>query len=218
MGKPCLDMSLYAITDAEAMKRSDFPDRLRAMLENGVTLVQLRDKEGSVRERLARARWIKAICDEYDVPLLIDDRVDIALGTDAAGVHVGAEDMPVALARRLLGPDKIVGATAKTVERAIEAERDGADYIGTGAIYPTATKVVTKLTGVETLKQICRSVSIPVNAIGGLTAENIDILQDSGISGICVVGALMRTESPGEAARRLRGKLAQLRIGRRASL
>lgn len=210
--KPELDLSLYLITDTAALEAPDFDNRMRACLENGVTLVQLREKAGSTRRMIERARRLKALCAPYHVPLIIDDRVDVALAADAAGVHVGAEDMPVAAARRLIGPDKIVGATAKTVETARLAEKDGADYLGTGAIYPTTTKVVTVITSIETLSDVCRTVTIPVGAIGGLNADNIGILKDTGIAGICVVTALMAAADPAAETIRLRQRLTELGI------
>lgn len=130
------------------------------------------------------------------MPLIIDDRVDVALAINAEGVHVGASDMPISTARKLMGYDKIVGATAKTVPWAKEAYEQGADYLGVGAIYPTTTKVVTVLTSTETLDAITKAVPIPVNAIGGLNKDNLDILKGIGISGICVVSAIMKSDDP----------------------
>lgn len=208
--KPHLNMELYLITDPDVVAQKNYPEILEACLKNGVTLVQLREKTSSTREMIKKAKVTKRICDRYNVPLIIDDRCDVALAVDAAGVHVGAEDMPVAVARKVMGPDKIVGATAKNVAAALQAETDGADYIGTGAIYPTTTKVVTVLTDVETLKDVVNTVNIPVNAIGGLNASNIDILEGSGIAGICVVTALMKAEDPGKATRELLTRVREL--------
>ena len=132
------------------------------------------------------------------------------MAVDAAGVHVGADDMPVALARKLLGPDKIVGATAKTVEAAMIAQADGADYLGVGAIYPTTTKVKTVLTKVETLQDICEHVSIPVGAIGGLNKDNCDILKGTDIDGLCVVSAIMKQDDCETAARELKAKIQSI--------
>ena len=146
---------------------------------------------------------IAQLCRGASVPLIIDDRVDVAIACDAAGVHVGASDLPVAVCRRLLGPDKIVGATAKTVEAAVAAYNDGADYLGTGAIFPTTTKVKTVLTPVSRLNDVCRSVPIPVVAIGGLNAGNMDVLNGSPIVGIAVVSAIMKSADPEAAAREL---------------
>ena len=144
------------------------------------------------------------------VPLIIDDRVDVAIACDAAGVHVGASDLPVAVCRRLLGPDKIVGATAKTVEAAVAAYNDGADYLGTGAIYPTTTHVTTKVTPVSVLNDVCRAVPIPVVAIGGLNADNMDVLADSPIKGIAVVSAVMKADDPCAAAAHIKEKFLKM--------
>ena len=175
-----------------------------------MTLVQLREKNKGGREYLDKAFKVKEITDRYNVPLIIDDRVDVALACDAAGVHVGASDIPVAVARKLMGPDKIVGATAKTVEAAVKAYEDGADYLGVGAIYPTTTKVVTILTKVSTLKDICEAVPIPAVAIGGLNAGNMDVLEGAGMSGMAVVSAIMKAEDPQGNARELKEKIVAL--------
>ena len=146
----------------------------------------------------------------YGIPLIIDDRVDVALAIGAEGVHVGQTDMPVAVARQLMGADKIIGATTKTVPQALEAYEQGADYLGVGAIYPTTTKVVTILTSVDTLKAIVKAVPIKVNAIGGLNKDNIDVLKGSGISGICAVSAIMKSADPEKATRELKQAFLEL--------
>jgi thiamine-phosphate pyrophosphorylase len=142
--------------------------------------------------------------------LIIDDRIDVALAVDAEGVHVGASDMPVATARRLMGREKIVGATAKTVPWAKEAYEQGADYLGVGAIYPTTTKVKTVLTSTDTLREICQAVPIPVNAIGGLNKDNIDVLAEIPIAGICAVSAIMKADDPKRAATELKARAKEL--------
>lgn len=191
-----LDTTLYFITDSSIYTEEEFLFRVEQALKGGVTILQLREKEKSTREYIELAEKVHEIAKRYNVPLIIDDRVDVALAIDAEGVHVGASDMPIATARRLMGEDKIVGATAKTVPWAKEAYEQGADYLGVGAIYPTTTKVVTVLTSTETLDAITKAVPIPVNAIGGLNKDNIDILKDIGISGICVVSAIMKSDDP----------------------
>lgn len=203
-----LDTTLYLVTDSSYHTEESFFRTVEAALQGGVTLLQLREKDKSAREYMELAGRVKKIADRYGVPLLIDDRVDVAAAVDAAGVHVGQSDIPVAAARKILGPDKIVGATAKTVEQAREAWEQGADYLGVGAIYPTTTKVKTILTKVSTLKEICEAVPIPVNAIGGLNAGNVDVLEGAGIEGICVVSAIMKAEDPRETAEVLK-KLAE---------
>ena len=191
-------------------KRQSLLHTVEEACKGGVTLVQLREKNKGGREYLDKAFKVKEITDRYNVPLIIDDRVDVALACDAAGVHVGSSDIPVAVARKLMGPDKIVGATAKTVEAAMKAYEDGADYLGVGAIYPTTTKVVTILTKVSTLKDICEAVPIPAVAIGGLNAGNMDVLEGAGMSGMAVVSAIMKAEDPQKNARELKEKIVAL--------
>lgn len=205
-----LDLTLYLVTDSTNMTEDEFLSKIEAACRGGVTLIQLREKNRTTKEYIDLANKVKAISDRYDLPLLIDDRLDVAMAVDAAGVHVGADDMPVALARKLLGPDKIVGATAKTVEAAMIAQADGADYLGVGAIYPTTTKVKTVLTKVETLQDICEHVSIPVGAIGGLNKDNCDILKGTDIDGLCVVSAIMKQDDCETAARELKAKIQSI--------
>ena len=195
-----LDTRLYFITDSTGFSEEEFLFRVEEALKGGVTLLQLREKEKTTREYIELAEKVHEITKKYNVPLIIDDRVDVALAVEAEGVHVGQSDMPVSVARKLMGDSRIVGATAKTVPHAKEAYEQGADYLGVGAIYPTTTKVKTVLTSVGTLKDICNSVPIPANAIGGLNKDNIDILKDIPIAGICVVSAIMKAENPREAA------------------
>ena len=206
------DPSLYFITDSTNYSEEEFLYRVEQGLLGGATLLQLREKEKSTREYIELAEKVHAISKRYNVPLIIDDRVDVALAIDAEGVHVGASDMPVATARRLMGADKIVGATAKTVPWAIEAFEQGADYLGVGAIFPTTTKVKTVLTSVDTLRDICNTVSIPVNAIGGLNKDNIDVLAGVSIAGICVVSAIMKADDPKLATEQLRSRAKELGI------
>ena len=198
-----LNTRLYFITDSTNYSEEEFLFRVEEALKGGVTLLQLREKEKTTNEYVQLAQKVHDITKKYNVPLIIDDRVDVALAVDAEGVHVGQSDMPVCLARKLVGDDKIVGATAKTVEQAKKAFEQGADYLGVGAIYPTTTKVKTVLTSVETLKDICKNVPIPVNAIGGLNKDNIDILKNIPISGVCVVSAVMKAENPKIAVQEL---------------
>lgn len=204
------DSGLYFITDSTGFSEEEFLYRVEEALKGGATIIQLREKEKTTREYMALAEKVHTITKKYDVPLIIDDRVDIALAIDAEGVHVGQSDMPVTLARKLMGEEKIVGATAKTVEQAVEAYAQGADYLGVGAIYPTTTKVKTVLTSTETLDNICHSVPIPVNAIGGLNKDNIDILKGIPIAGICVVSAVMKADSPQKATNELIARAKEL--------
>ena len=204
------DPSLYFITDSTGFTEEEFLYRVDQALQGGVTLVQLREKDKSTREYMELAKKVHILTKKHNVSLIIDDRVDVALAIDAEGVHVGASDMPVATARRLMGDDKIVGATAKTVPWAKEAYEQGADYLGVGAIYPTTTKVKTVLTSTDTLREICNAVPIPANAIGGLNKDNIDILAGIPISGICVVSAIMKADDSKQAAEQLKARAKEL--------
>ena len=204
------DPSLYFITDSTNYSEEEFLHRVEQALLGGATLLQLREKEKSTRDYIELAEKVHAITKRYNVPLIIDDRVDVALAIDAEGVHVGASDMPVATARRLMGADKIVGATAKTVPWAMEAYEQGADYLGVGAIFPTTTKVITVLTATETLRDICNTVPIPVNAIGGLNKDNIDVLEGIPVAGICVVSAIMKADDPKLATQELKVRAQEL--------
>lgn len=207
-----LDTSLYFITDSTGLSEEEFLRRTEEALQGGVTLLQLREKNRTTREYLSLAEKVHELTRRYGVPLLIDDRLDVAMAMDAEGVHLGQSDLPIHIARRILGPDKIVGATAKTVPQATEAYEQEADYLGVGAIYPTTTKVKTVLTSTDTLRDICKAVPIPVNAIGGLNKTNIDVLCGIPIAGICVVSAIMKADDPRQAAVDLRDKAKELGI------
>ncbi len=207
-----LDTSLYFITDSTGLSEEEFLRRTEEALQGGVTLLQLREKNRTTREYLSLAEKVHELTRRYGVPLLIDDRLDVAMAMDAEGVHLGQSDLPIHMARRILGPDKIVGATAKTVPQATEAYEQGADYLGVGAIYPTTTKVKTVLTSTDTLRDICKAVPIPVNAIGGLNKTNIDVLCGIPIAGICVVSAIMKADDPRQAAIDLRDRAKELGI------
>ena len=197
------DSTLYFITDSTGISEADFLHTVEQALEGGVTLLQLREKDKTTREYIELAKKVHLLTRKYNVPLIIDDRVDVAIAVGCEGVHLGQEDMPVSAARKILGENFIIGATAKTVEQAVEATKGGADYLGVGAIYPTTTKVKTVLTSPDTLQEICRAVSVRVNAIGGLNRENTHILKGTGIAGICVVSAIMKSENPKKEAETL---------------
>lgn len=199
-----LDTTLYFITDSTSVPEDRFLPVVEAACRGGATIIQLREKDRSTREYLELAKATHEITARYGVPLIIDDRVDVALAIGAEGVHVGQSDMPVKYVRKLMGENAIVGATAKTVPQALEAYEQGADYLGCGAIYPTTTHVKTVITPVETLKEVVKSVPIPVNAIGGLNKDNIFVLKGSGIAGICAVSAIMKAADPETATRELK--------------
>jgi len=205
-----LDTSLYFITDSTSFAEEEFLRRVEEALQGGVTFLQIREKEKNTREYLNLAQKVHILTKKYNVPLIIDDRLDIAVAIGAEGVHLGQSDMPINLARKIFGADKIIGATAKTVTQALEAYEQGADYLGVGAIYPTTTKVKTVLTSTDTLRDICNAVPIPVNAIGGLNKDNIDVLAGIPIAGICVVSAIMKADNPRLAAKELKAKVQTL--------
>lgn len=194
---------LYVITDSESFTEDEFLRRVEQALIGGATLMQLREKNRSGLEYYRLAKKVHDITSKYSVPLIIDDRLDVALAADCEGVHLGQSDLPVDAARKIAGDKFIIGATAKTVEQAETAYRMGADYLGSGAVYPTTTHVVTRITPVETIDAICRAVPIPVNAIGGLTKDNLGVLEGVGIKGVCVVSAVMKADDPRTAAKEL---------------
>ena len=187
-------LKLYLVTNRYQDSLENFLEKVETACRSGVTIVQLREKNLTTNQYYHLAKQVKEITDAYQVPLIIDDRLDVCLAIDAAGLHIGDDELPVSVARKVLGPEKILGVTAKTVKRALEAETSGADYLGTGAIFPTTTKENAPITLISTLKTICQTVAIPVVAIGGLTSENIDQLIGTGIVGVAVVRDLMQAE------------------------
>ena len=187
-------LRLYLVTNRYQDSLESFLKKVEMACRSGVTIVQLREKNLTTNQYYQLAKQVKEITDAYQVPLIIDDRLDVCLAVDAAGLHIGDDELPVPVARQVLGPEKILGVTAKTVKRALEAEEGGADYLGTGAIFPTTTKENAPITLISTLKTICQKVAIPVVAIGGLTSENIDQLIGTGIAGVAVVRDLMQAE------------------------
>jgi len=187
-------LRLYLVTNRYQDSLESFLEKVEMACRSGVTIVQLREKNLTTNQYYQLAKQVKEITDAYQVPLIIDDRLDVCLAVDAAGLHIGDDELPVSVARQVLGPDKILGVTAKTVKRALEAEEGGANYLGTGAIFPTTTKENAPITLISTLKTICQTVAIPVVAIGGLTSENIDQLAATGIAGVAVVRDLMQAE------------------------
>ena len=187
-------LKLYLVTNRYQDSLESFLEKVETACRSGVTIIQLREKNLTTNQYYQLAKQVKEITDAYQVPLIIDDRLDVCLAVDAAGLHIGDDELPVSVARKVLGPEKILGVTAKTVERALEAETSGADYLGTGAIFPTTTKENAPITLISTLKTICQTVAIPVVAIGGLTSENIEQLIGTGIAGVAVVRDLMQAE------------------------
>jgi thiamine-phosphate pyrophosphorylase len=206
------DPSLYLVTDLALAAGRPLDEIVRGAIEGGVTMVQYRDKRSGTRAMIEGARAALAVAREAGCPLLINDRVDVALATDADGVHLGQEDMSVAAARSLLGPRRILGATADGPVQAAEAERAGADYIGCNAVFPTATKSDTGLPlGLEGLRRLVASTALPVVAIGGVNRSNAADLLDAGAAGLAVVSAIMGATDPRLAARELAATIAAAR-------
>ena len=198
------DLLLYAVTDRHWLEEESLYEVVKESLDGGVTFVQLREKNLSDEIFLEEAKVIKELCEEYNVPFVINDNVDIALAMDADGVHVGQSDMEAGDVRAKLGPDKIIGVSAQTVEQAVLAEKRGADYRGGGAVVPTGSKDDAVEVSHETLKAICNAVSIPVIAIGGITHDNVKELAGSGICGIAVISAIYAQKDIEKAARELK--------------
>ena len=184
------DLLLYAVTDRHWLEGRKLIDVVRESLDGGVTMLQLREKTLEEGKFLEEARELQALCRERHVPFIVNDNVDIAKAMDADGVHVGQDDMEAMDVRAKLGPDKIIGVSAHTVEEALLAEKHGADYLGVGAVFPTSSKSDVDVMPYETLKAICEAVSIPVVAIGGIGRENVDKLAGSGICGVAVISAI----------------------------
>lgn len=197
-----IDYSLMLVTD-HCSDVDAFCTIVEKALQAGVTVLQLREKTATTRDFYQLALRIKPIARQYNVPLLINDRLDIALAVDADGVHVGQEDLPVAVVRRLIGPDKILGATAATVAAAQTAEREGADYIGSGAMFPTLTKPGKQVLPLNVLAQIKQAVQVPVVAIGGITADNLLTLKITGVDGLAVVSAIIDSADPAAATQEI---------------
>lgn len=183
-------LALYAITDSRLAKEQSFYEQIEDALKGGVTLLQLREKDMTEEELLKEALEVQKICKKYKVPLIINDNAELAKRIDADGVHVGQSDLDAAEARKLLGPEKIIGVTAKTVEQAKAAQKAGADYLGSGAVFGTTTKPDAKPMTIELLREIVEAVEIPVVAIGGIDISNAHKLAKTGIAGIAVVSGI----------------------------
>lgn len=197
-------MRLYAVTDRAWLRGETLAQQVEAALRGGVTCVQLREKELDFDAFLAEAKELKALCARFGVPLIINDNVEVALAADADGVHVGQSDMAARDVRAAIGPDKILGVTAKTVEQALLAQNAGADYLGTGAFFGTDTKKDALPISRETARQITSAVEIPVTGIGGITPENLDELQGLGLAGVALVSAIFSAPDIEQRCRQLR--------------
>ena len=204
------DLKLYAITDRQWLRGASLSEHVKLAIEGGATMIQIRDKDilstdsdAGLKDEYSEALEIKRICHEHKVPLIINDNVQFAIDIDADGVHLGQDDMNPAEARKLLGADKIIGVTAKTVEQAKKAQADGADYLGSGAVFGSTTKLNAKPMTKELLSEITAAVDIPVVAIGGINADNASTLKGTGITGIAVVGAIFASADIKAAAKEL---------------
>lgn len=204
MKKEDIDYSVYLVTDHRNKTDEEFLKIIEEAIKGGTSIVQLREKTASTKDFYQLALKVKEITSKYDVPLLINDRIDIAIAVDSEGVHIGQDDMPADITRKIIGEDKILGVSASTVEEAKKAQEDGADYIGSGAVFPTATKDDADSVSKEELNEIVDSIDIPVVAIGGITLENAGSLKDTGIAGFSVVSAIMSADEPKEASQKLR--------------
>ena len=198
------NMILYAVTDRSWLKEKSLANQVEAAILGGATFIQMREKSLNIDDFLREALEIREVCNKYNIPFVIDDNVEIALKSGADGVHLGQNDMSITKAREILGSEKIIGATARTVEQALKAEAEGADYIGSGAVFTTSTKTDTVPLSFENLSEICNSVNIPVVAIGGICADNIKMLKGSGISGVAVVSAIFSAEDVKSATENLK--------------
>lgn len=198
-----VDYSLYLVTNSKNKRNQEFLDIIEESIKGGVSIVQVREKELDLIPFYEKAKAVKEITDKYDIPLIINDRLSIAIGLGANGAHVGQDDIDGSVARDILGPDRILGISAQTVEQAKKAEKDGADYIGCGAVFPTNTKEDADSVSIEEFKKIKEAVNIPVVAIGGIKTDNVKYLKETNADGISVVSAIMDAEEPKEASKKL---------------
>jgi len=206
--KAKIDYSIYLVTDRELMSTETLEEAVEQAIIGGCTLVQLREKDCSSFDFYNTAVKVKEITDKYNVPLLINDRLDIALAVDAAGVHVGQSDLPATVVRKIVGEDKIIGVSTGSLEQAIKAQKDGADYIGVGAMYATGTKKDANPTSMEELKKIRENVSLPIVVIGGINKERIKDFEGMGISGLAIVSAIIAQKDISQATRELKNIFA----------
>lgn len=202
MKKSQIDLSLYLVTE-ESIAIEELIRIITESVSGGVSIVQLREKNNSSLSFYKKASALKQLLNELSIPLIINDRVDIALAVGADGIHIGQDDLPLPVVKKMVPEDMIVGVSVSTLEEALEAERNGADYIGVGSVFPTKTKQDATLMALEDLGVICRGVSIPAVAIGGITADNMSALSDSELSGTAVVSAIMNADNPKTAAESL---------------
>ncbi|MFL2123601.1 thiamine phosphate synthase [Marinilactibacillus psychrotolerans] len=208
------ELTLYLVTGRYDFSDEEFLNIIETACQNGITMVQLREKDITTNRFYELAVAVKQITDYHDIPLIINDRVDICLAVDAAGVHIGDDEMPVKVVRSLIGNEKILGVSAKSIERGKKAEKDGADYLGVGAIFPTETKKDPDRTTIETLNNIAEAVNIPIVAIGGIKESNIENFKHTAISGVAVVSEVMLAEQVSPKVQKLKKVVEQILEGR----
>lgn len=199
-----VDYTLYLVTDRSFIKDKSLDKAVEEAILGGTTLVQLREKDVDSLDFYNEALKVKEVCKKYGVPLIINDRVDIALAVEADGVHVGQSDLPCSIVRNIIGADKIIGVSTSSVEEALKAQEDGADYVGVGAVFPTTTKDDADSVTIEELSNIKKSLNIPVVAIGGISENNITKLKPANIDGVAVISAILGKENITEAAEKLK--------------
>lgn len=189
--KPKVNYELYLVTDREILGQRDLIESIEKSILGGATLVQLREKDISTRDFYNIAVKVKALTEKYKIPLIINDRMDIALAVDAEGLHIGQSDMPLKIARKIFGNNKIIGVSTSNIEEALEAQKDGADYVGVGAIFPTVTKKDADRVTLDNLKKIKETLKIPVVAIGGINKDNVESVMETRIDGVAIISAIL---------------------------
>lgn len=199
-----IDYTLYLVTDSELLQGRKLEDVIYQAVIGGVSLVQLREKKASSLDFYKVSKKVKEVTDKFNIPLIINDRIDIALSVDAAGVHIGQEDLPCKIARQILPKDKIIGVSVHNIEEAVKAQEDGADYLGCGAMFTTSTKSDVSNLTIDKLAEIKKGVNIPVVAIGGINQDNVSALRNTNIDGIAVVSAIVGNEDPKRAAENIK--------------
>ncbi len=209
--KPRVDYTLYLCTDRDLMTTDTIEEAVELAIKGGATVIQLREKDCSGREFLEIAQSVKEVTDAYEIPLIVNDRIDIALAVDADGVHLGQKDIPAMAARELLGQDKIIGVSASNAELALQAQKDGADYIGVGDVFGTSTKADTRHVSIEELVKIRNTVKIPMVAIGGVNHGNVEKLRGTGVDGVAVISAVIGAKDITGAAEQMVDKLERIK-------
>lgn len=202
-----IDLSVYLLTKPFLKAKEDYFETLECALKGGVSLLQWREKEGASGELYRQGKAVQHLAKRYQTPLIVNDRLDLALAIEADGLHVGQEDLPVRVARKLLGPDKILGVSAGNLKEALQAEQDGADYLGVGAVFPTGTKQDATPISFEAFQEICQKVTIPVVAIGGIVFDKVAMLKSLGAKGVAVISAVWDDDNPKDAVQKIKQEM-----------